>query len=105
MISNKKYSSIYYVKNGGWHFTNIKSPEDIEKKFLNFLHHQDFEYSGLKLNDIKEMVANRKILYDHSADQKEFKWTGSKTLKKISLDSMPDYIKNNYEKYKDWLDI
>ena len=105
ILSKNKYSSIHYVKEGGWHFTNIKSAEDIEKKFSNFLHHQDFEYSGLKLNDIKKMVNSRKILYDHSADQTKFKWSGSKTLKKISLDSMPDYIKNNYEKYKNWLDV
>jgi hypothetical protein len=51
------------------------------------------------------MVQDKKILYDHSADQTKFKWSGSKTLKKISLDSMPDYIKNNYEKYKNWLDV
>ena len=56
--------------------TNIKTPENIEKKFSNFLHHQDFEYSGLNLSDIKKMVENKKILYDHSVDQKDFKWAG-----------------------------
>jgi beta-1,4-mannosyl-glycoprotein beta-1,4-N-acetylglucosaminyltransferase len=105
MFSKKKYNNIHYVDNGGWHFSNIKSPEDIEKKFSNFLHHQDFEYSGLKLNDIKKMVQNKKILYDHSADQKNFKWTGSKSLKKIDFSQMPDYLIKNYKKYNDWLDI
>ena len=105
IFSKKKYSSIHYVDDGGWHFTNIKSPEDIEKKFSNFLHHQDFEYSGLNLSDIKKMVENKKILYDHNADQKDFKWTGSKTLKKVDLSHMPDYIKKNYKKYNAWLDI
>ncbi len=105
MFSKLKYNSIHYVDNGGWHFTNIKSPEDIEKKFLNFLHHQDYEYSGLNLVDIKKMVDNKKILYDHSADQREFKWTGSKTLKKVDLSLMPDYLRENYKKYSDWLDI
>jgi beta-1,4-mannosyl-glycoprotein beta-1,4-N-acetylglucosaminyltransferase len=105
MLSKKKYNSIHYVDNGGWHFTNIKSPEDIEKKFLNFLHHQDFEYSGLNLNDIKEMVQTKKILYDHGADQKDYKWTGSKTLKKVDISEMPDYIRKNYKKYYAWLDI
>ena len=104
MFSKLKYNSIHYVDNGGWHFTNIKSPENIEKKFSNFLHHQDFEYSGLNLNDIKEMVKNKKILYDHSADQRDFKWSGSKTLKKIDLSYMPDYIRENYKKYDSWLD-
>jgi len=105
IFSKKKYNSIHYVDNGGWHFTNIKSPADIEKKFLNFLHHQDFEYSGLNLNDIKKMVQNKKILYDHSTDQKGYKWTGSKTLKKVDVSEMPDYIRKNYKKYYDWLDI
>ena len=105
IFSKKKYNSIHYVDNGGWHFTNIKSPEDIEKKFLNFLHHQDFEYSGLNLNDIKKMVQDKKILYDHSADQKGYKWTGSKTLKKVDISQMPDYIRKNYKKYYAWLDI
>ena len=104
MFSKLKYNSIHYVDNGGWHFTNIKSPENIEKKFSNFLHHQDFEYSGLNLNDIKKMIENKKILYDHSADQRDFKWSGSKTLKRVDLSYMPDYIRENYKKYDNWLD-
>jgi beta-1,4-mannosyl-glycoprotein beta-1,4-N-acetylglucosaminyltransferase len=105
IFSKNKYNSIHYVDNGGWHFSNIKSPEDIEKKFSNFLHHQDFEYSGLNLDDIKKMVENKKILYDHSADQKNYKWTGAKTLKKVDLSQLPDYIRENYKKYDNWLDI
>ena len=29
IFSKKKYNNIHYVQNGGWNFTNIKSPEDI----------------------------------------------------------------------------
>ncbi len=105
LFSKLKYNSIHYVNNGGWHFSNIKSPEDIEKKFLNFLHHQDFEYSELNLSDIKKMIENRKVLYDHSTDQRDYKWTGSKTLKKVDLSLLPDYIRENYKKYNNWLDI
>ena len=50
------------------------------------------------------MVENKKILYDHSADQRDYKWTGSKTLKKVDLSQMPDYIRENYKKYDNWLD-
>ena len=103
-FSKMKYSSIHQVDNGGWHFTNIKTPEDIEKKYLNFLHHQEFEYSGLKLQDIKNMVKNNKVLYDHKVDQKDYKWKGTKTLKKIALDEMPNYIKENTKKYIKWLE-
>ena len=103
LFSKTKYNDIHYVENGGWHFTNIRSPEDIEKKFLNFLHHQDFEESGLKLNDIQQMVKMKKVLYDHTADRKDFKWRGNAILKNTPLSNMPDYLYQNYEKYKDWL--
>ena len=33
------------------------------------------------------------------------KWTGSKTLKKVDLSQMPDYIRENYKKYEKWLDL
>ena len=104
-FSEKKYSNIHYVENGGWHFTNIKSPEDLEKKFNNFLHHQDFEASGLKLHDIKEKVKNKRILYDLGVDQRDFKWSGSKSLKKVDLSEMPEYLNNNYKKYSNWLEV
>ena len=104
LFSKIKYSSIHYVENGGWHFTNIKTPEDIEKKYLNFLHHQDFEYSKLKLEDIRRIVKNKKRLYDYNVDQRNYKWGSSKSLTKIPLYEMPEYINKNKEKYDEWLE-
>ena len=104
MFSKYKFSSIHYVKDGGWHFTNVKTPEEIEKKLSNFLHHQDFKSSGLNLDDIKKMVENNKVLYDHNVDQRDFKWSGNITLKKIPLSEMPDYLNKNVKKYSNWLE-
>jgi len=104
IFSKRRYNNIHYVENGGWHFTNIKSPKDLEKKFLNFLHHQDFEASGLKLKDIREKIENKKILYDLGVDQRDYKWSATKTLCKVALSEMPDYLSNNYKKYSDWLE-
>ena len=104
LFSKKKYNNIHYVSNGGWHFTNIKSPENLEKKFLNFLHHQDFEASGLNLNDIKNKVKGKKILYDLAVDQRGYKWKGDKDLKKVSISEMPIYLANNYNKYSEWFE-
>ena len=42
-FSKKKYSGIFYIQNGGWHYTNIKSPEDIFKKYTNYAHDLEFE--------------------------------------------------------------
>ncbi len=103
-FSKKRYSNLIYVKNGGWHFTCLRTAEELEKKLLNFAHHYEYEESGLKINDLKKMIAEKRSIYDHNVDQKGFKWSGNSILKKIKNDELPDYINNNYEKYKDWLD-
>jgi beta-1,4-mannosyl-glycoprotein beta-1,4-N-acetylglucosaminyltransferase len=104
IFSKTKYPNIIHVEDGGWHFTNIKSPENVEKKYSNFLHHQEFEYSGLKLSDVKKIMNEKKILYDHEADQRDYKFKASKKLTKVLINEMPEYIINNREKYSIWLD-
>jgi len=103
-FSKKKYNNIYYVENGGWHFTNIKSPENLEKKFKNFLHHTEFEESNLDLEKIKKMINENRILYDLNVDQRTYKWKGDKKLKKIDISNMPKYLSDNLKKYAKWLE-
>ena len=50
------------------------------------------------------MVAGKKILYDHNANQEEEKYTGSQSLIKIESSKLPKYILDNKEKYKEWID-
>ena len=104
LFSKRKYNNIFYINNGGWHFTNIKSPEDIEKKLLNYTHHYEFEQSGLTVADLHKKILEKKIIYDHSVDQREFKWDSDKTLTKIELSTMPTYLRENSKKYANWLE-
>ena len=92
------------MKNGGWHFTCLKTPEQLEKKLMNFAHHYEFQVSGLKIDDIKKFMSEKRIIYDYKADQKKYKWSGKSTLKKIDRMLLPSYIYNNLNKYADWLD-
>ena len=103
-FSNKKYSNLYIIDNGGWHFTCIRTPEDLEKKLLNFAHHYEFEESGLNIQDIKKLIFEKRVMYDHNIDQKGYKWSGKSILKKCDINQLPDYIFNNREKFKVWLD-
>ena len=103
-FSKKKYSDIFYINNGGWHFTCIRSPEELEKKLLNFAHHYEFEESGLKINDIKKLINEKRVMYDHNIDRKGYKWSGKSKLKKISNELLPNYLSSNLSKYKGWLD-
>ncbi len=104
LFSKHKYHDISYVEDGGWHFTNIKSPEKILQKLSKFAHHYEFETSGLKINDLKNIVKEKKVVYDHSVDQRGYKWSAATKLKKLELSEMPKYLADNSYKYKDWLD-
>jgi len=104
LFSKKKYSKLHYVDNGGWHFTCIRTPEDLEKKLLNFAHHYEFEQSGLKIEDLKKLIKEKRVMYDHNVDQTGYKWSGKSILKRVNDYLLPDYIVKNSNKFKDWLD-
>ena len=104
LFSKKKYSNLLYVKDGGWHFTCLRTPEELEKKLLNFAHHYEFEESGLKLEDIRKLIMEKRVMYDHTVDQKGYKWSGKSLLKNLEINFLPEHVKQNKEKYLDWLD-
>ena len=91
-FSKKKYTDLFIIKNGGWHFTYLKNPEDLEKKLLNFAHHYEFKKSGLNRDDIKKFIAEKRVVYDHSIDQKGYKWSGKYILKKTNTSFLPRYV-------------
>ena len=103
-FSKKKYSNLVFVKNGGWHFTCLKTPEQLEEKLLNYAHHYEFTESGLNINDIRKFISERRIVYDYIVDQKKFKWSGKSRLNKMDSSLLPDYVTNNFSKYSEWLD-
>ncbi len=104
LFSKKKYTNLFHVENGGWHFTCVKTPKDLEKKLLNFAHHYEFEESGLKQDDLIKLINEKRVMYDHNVDQKGYKWSGKSKLKKIENKFLPNYLNLNLEKYKNWLD-
>ena len=104
LFSKKKYSNLLFVNNGGWHFTCLRTAEELEKKLLNFAHHYEYEESGLKLNDLKKLISEKRVMYDHNVDQRGYKWSGKSILKTIDTKYLPSYISSNIIKYRDWLD-
>jgi len=106
-FSNTKYSNLNIINEGGWHFTNLKTPEELLKKYLNDEMHSEFETKITSLKDIEDKIKNRYINYDHLADQKtsvEKKQDNKFELTKVELDVLPDYIVHNLDKYSSWID-
>ena len=104
IFSKTKYNSINFIKDGGWHFTNIKSAEKIDHKMKNFLHHLEYEESGLNVKDVEKIIAEKKVFYNHKADKREKKWNAQIFLEKERDQFLPEYILKNRSKFKDWLD-
>ena len=60
----------------------------------NFLHHLEYEESGLNAEKLEKLIKERKIMYNHNADKKDVgKWANEKYLEKVNLDYLPNYIK------------
>ena len=103
-FSKTKYSNIKFVNNGGWHFTNIKSPEEIRFKLKSYLHHREFEINPLSIEEIENLIKSRKAIYDLTIDKRNQKMGAGNLLERYDLDKLPSYIKNNLNKFKKWID-
>ena len=104
IFSKIKYNSIKFIKDGGWHFSNIKSPEEIEHKLKSYLHHREFDEEPLSLDQIDSIIKSKQAIYDLKVDKTVNKvGTGSKLIN-YNFDKLPIYLKENKENYKEWLD-
>ena len=104
-FSDIKQTNLKIIEKGGWHFTNIKTPDELFEKLSNFGHHDEFELANLDLDKIKEKVKNKEVFYDHLADKgSSNRWSDNYKLKKIDLNYLPKYLVENSEKFKDWID-
>ena len=102
-FSKKKYNNIKIVEKGGWHFTNVMDEEKIIYKLKSYLHHADFPENLLDKDIFKNLIKDKKIMYDHSADKSQDRFKNRKPLNEFDKNLLPEYIKNNPEKFKDWL--
>ena len=70
----------------------------------NYLHHLEYEESGINLSDIKKIISEKKIIYDHSVDKRGKKWNSAETLFIDNEKNIPSYISKNKVKFKNWLE-
>ena len=103
-FSNLKHQSLHVVKNGGWHFSNLKNLEELERKYLNDENHAEYEAQGFTKNKIIENLKNKTIDYNHSAKKNASNRFQSTKLEKVNLNTLPEFIINNIDKYQDWID-
>ena len=104
LFSETKFINLKIIENGGWHFTNLKSAEEIEHKLKSYLHHREFDVNPISINEINNIIKNKIAIYDLTLDKKTQKIGHGKKLEKYPLDRLPKFLQDNLHNYQEWID-
>ena len=104
IFSDIKHQSLKIIENGGWHFSNLKTLDELERKYLNDENHAEYQAQGFTKNRIIENLTKKTIDYNHSAKKNSPDRFKSTKLEKIDMNILPDYILKNINSYQDWID-
>ena len=104
MFSKTKYIDIKFIESGGWHFSNIKTPGEIENKLKSYLHHREFDVNPISKFEINQIVKKKQAIYDLKVDKKMVKIGEGEKLQKYPIEKLPKFLQDNLKKYKDWID-
>jgi len=105
LFKENKRINVQIIKNGGWHFTRVISPEEIHKKELIAEHHDEYRLSKKNPEKIADLIKRRVIDHDHFVDSTQSKYGKEFKLTQISTEELPNYISKNIEKYRNFLDL
>ena len=88
-----KTRNLQIIKNGGWHFAYLQTPENISKKIKSFAHGEFNKDSIVNEENIKSKIKKGQDILERGH-----------SLKKVEIDSsFPKYILQNKDKLKKWI--
>jgi len=88
-----KIRDLQIIKDGGWHFSYLQSPEKLLRKISSFSHGERNKPEFANEKSIEEKIKMQKNIFDLGF-----------VYKKINIDdSFPKYIIDNKEKLKEWI--
>jgi len=88
-----KERNIQVIDNGGWHFNNLMTAEDISLKLKTFAHSEFSSEKFSSINVIKEKINKKIDLFNRGH-----------TYEVLNLDKkLPNYILKNLDKFKDYI--
>ena len=104
LFSNKKYRDIFFVDNGGWHFSYLKDAKGVEDKLKSIRHHVDYELNPISTEKLENMIKDKKLVYNYNLDQRaENKFSDNEILEKLDFNKLPKFLIENKNKYSKWL--
>ena len=88
-----KIRDLQIIKDGGWHFSYLQSPDEILKKIVSFSHGERNVPTFANQKNIEEKIKMQKNIFDLGF-----------SYRKIDIDhTFPKYIIENKEKLKEWI--
>jgi beta-1,4-mannosyl-glycoprotein beta-1,4-N-acetylglucosaminyltransferase len=90
----------YTIENGGWHFCNLKTPDQLLFKYKNLCEYKD---NYVFFNSIDERFLNKKTIEENINNQKDIIGRNDIFKKKVIDSSYPKYILDNISKFQDWI--
>ena len=103
LFHKQKFRDIFRVANGGWHFSKLNTPEEIVNIMKSYAHFREFDLNPLSADEIRNIIKNKKAVYNLNVDKTKNKFDLSQNLSVASIKELPKYISENKEKYKDWI--
>ncbi len=88
-----KVRNLQIIKDGGWHFAYLQTPENISKKIRSFAHGEFNKANIINEENIIQKIEKGQDIFERGHN-----------LKKVEIDSsFPEFIKDNTEKLKKWI--
>ena len=88
-----KTRNLQIIKNGGWHFSYLQTPENISKKIKSFAHGEFNKTNIVNEEGIRLKIEKGQDVFERGHN-----------LKKIEVDSsFPKYILQNKDKLRKWI--
>ena len=104
LFSKKKYRDIFFIDNGGWHFSYLKDAKGVKDKLKSIRHHVDYELNPLSTEKLETMIKDKKLVYNYNVDQRaENKFSENEILENLDFNRLPRYLIENKNKYLKWL--
>ena len=88
-----KEKNIELFTNGGWHFNNLLSPENISKKLKTFAHTEYSDDKFSSIETIKKKIAKKIDLFER----------GENYEKQEINKEFPKYLRDNLTKFKEFI--
>ncbi len=104
LFSNKKYRDIFFVDNGGWHFSYLKDAKGVKDKLKSIRHHVDYELNPVSTEKLDNMIKDKKLVYNYNLDQRaDNKFSDNEILENLDFNKLPKFLIENKNKYLKWL--